>query len=65
MTITGETFKFNENLENLPFNFRASCAAKRGPYCMMVAEKVDKGFLIMEDLKDPQRPQGTVILTNY
>lgn len=25
---------------------------------MMVAEKVDKGFLIMEDLKDPQRPQG-------
>ena len=24
---------------------------------MMVAEKVDKGFLIMEDLKNPQRPK--------
>ena len=38
--------------------FRPSWAAKRGPICMMLAEKADNGILIMEDLKDPQRASG-------
>ena len=37
---------------------RPSWAAKRGPICMMLAEKADNGILIMEDLKDPQRASG-------
>ena len=45
-------------------NFSASCVQRQGPLCTIIFAKPDRGLLVLEDLKDQNRPGGPLISLN-